>query len=183
MRYVPGSRAALASPASFPTLGNDGPGPSSSASAKPHSTPWSSGGAGPSSSKAPTALAGPQIRSINYAAPQGAASNRTKPPSQASFPSLPPASSKTTTTAAERRELFSKPNARQESIRRITGQSAAPPPAARGWGASAGGGANGTAEAVEGLTLDDPEAPQQNGGSKKKGKQKQILFSVSARPQ
>jgi hypothetical protein len=65
-------------------------------------------------------------------------------------------------SAQERKALFSKPAGREASD----------------WGGSGG---------MEGLSMNDNgngdgEGVQQNGG-KKKGKQKQILFSVSARPQ
>lgn len=63
-------------------------------------------------------------------------------------------------SAQERKALFSKPAGREASD----------------WTGSGG---------MEGLSMNDSgdaEGVQQNGG-KKKGKQKQILFSVSARPQ
>ncbi|WVR09437.1 hypothetical protein IAU60_006504 [Kwoniella sp. DSM 27419] len=165
-RFVPGS-GAMASSTAFPTLG----GPSGSSKPSTHSTPWAGGGAGSSSRSVP-ALAGPQIRSVNF---PSASSSKAKPLNNAAFPSLPTAS-KTGTTAAERKALFTKPTAREESIRRITGQAAAPPPT-NGWGLSA---------EVESLSLgeaDGAENPQPGvGGGKKKGKGKQLLFSVSARP-
>lgn len=184
-RFVPGSRIAPPSSAAFPTLGGPvaagpaGGGSGGSSSVRnvgaPHSTPWASGGAG-SSSKTPSALA-TQIRSVNYATPKPGASS--KPPSQAAFPSLP-ASAKPSMSAQERKALFSKPNAREETIRRITGSGSNTPATPQGWGST-----NGTSEAVEALSLGDgqSEQPPTTGGSKKKGKQKQILFSVSARPQ
>jgi hypothetical protein len=122
----------------------------------PHSTPWASGGAG-TSSKAPPVLAGPQIRSVNFPLPKA----QNKPPSQGAFPSLP-ASSKPSMSAQERKALFSKP----------TGRSA------NEWD-------GGASEGVEGMNINgngSGEGDTQQGG-KKKGKQKQILFSVSARPQ
>ena len=78
----------------------------------------------------------------------------------------------------ERAALFNKPNPRDESIRRITG--AAPPPARAEWGSSS---STSVTEGVEGLNLDGgAEAEPKPSGGKKKGKQKQLLFSVSARP-
>lgn len=156
---------------SFPTLGAPGPSKPST-----HSTPWASGGAG-SSSKAPSALA-PQIRSVNYST----GPSRPKQVNKDSFPSLP-TSQAARNTAAERAALFSKPTARQESIARIRGTQAKPPPTS-GWGGSAasstagsssGANANGAAQGIEDLALEDPQPK-----SKKKGKQKQLLFSVSA---
>lgn len=164
-RHVPGAGAAARlAPASFPALGAAS---GSSARSAAHSTPWASGGAG-SSSKAPSALV-PQIRSVNYAT----GPTKAKPVSSAAFPSLPKASS---SKAAERAALFSKPTPRQESIARIRGQSTAPSGSA--WSASEA--ANGVAN----MGIDDPtpaetQAPQTG---KKKGKQKQLLFSVSTRP-
>lgn len=184
-RYPPGSRAALASPASFPTLAQPSGGGGRSTASAAHSTPWASGGAG-STSKAPSALA-PQIRpsttisSTNFPQPK---SRNTKPPSQAAFPSLP-TSAKASMSAQERKALFSKPNARQETIRRITGTGPASGSSTptQNWG----NGTNGASEGVEALSLGSDEQQQQQqpqeGGSRKKGKQKQILFSVSARPQ
>lgn len=177
-RFVPGSRIAPPSSSAFPTLAGPPPAGSSQSSRSivtPHSTPWASGGAG-SSSKAPSALA-PQIRSVNYATPKPG--NSSRPPSKSAFPSLP-ASSKASMSAQDRKALFAKPNAREETIRRITGSGSNTPATPAGWGST-----NGTSEAVEALSLGEAvtEQPPQNGGGKKKGKQKQILFSVSARPQ
>lgn len=179
-RYVPGSSSAIAA-AAFPSLGA---GPSSSAASSGHSTPWASGGAG-SSSKAPSALV-PQVRSVNFPT---ASAGRSKPVklNQSAFPSLP-ASSKS--AADDRRALFNKPNQREETIRRITGQGPPPPVIANGWGGGAqnrnGGAAEGVTQALQDLALgsdDAASAAANSGGSKKKGKQKQLLFSVSARPQ
>ena len=91
-------------------------------------------------------------------------------------------------TKAEREALFSKPNPRDESIRRITGSGARPTPVTNGWGSSGSSG-NVTA-GVESLNLDSGNGAaaagaagvENGGGGKKKGKQKQLLFSVSARP-
>lgn len=159
----------------FPSLGAAGP-------SKPaaHSTPWASGGAG-SSSRAPPALV-PQIRSINYAT--GPAASRPKQINKDSFPSLP-SSQAAKNAAAERAALFSKPTARQESIARIRGTTAKPPPT-NSWGgsgnatptnagSSSSSAVNGATQALEELSIDEPQPK-----SKKKGKQKQLLFSVSA---
>ncbi|WRT68595.1 uncharacterized protein IL334_005573 [Kwoniella shivajii] len=179
-RYVPGSGSAPAS--AFPSL--SGPTPSSS---KVHSTPWAGGGSG-STSKSPSVLAGPQIRSINFPTPP---ISKSKPLNTSAFPSLPtPASGPgpRALSANEKKALFSKPTAREESIRRITGNGPPPPPN-NGWGSSVNGSEN--------LTLNEhsnvSEAPSSQptttttanpGGGKKKGKGKQqLLFSVSARPQ
>lgn len=159
----------------FPTLG--APGPSKPAA---HSTPWASGGAG-SSSRAPPALV-PQIRSINYAT--GPAASRPKQINKDSFPSLP-SSQSAKNAAAERAALFSKPTARQETIARIRGTTAKPPPT-NSWGgsgsatptnagSSSSSAVNGATEALGELSVDEPQPK-----SKKKGKQKQLLFSVSA---
>ncbi|WVQ95123.1 hypothetical protein IAU59_002217 [Kwoniella sp. CBS 9459] len=178
-RYVPGS-GAVASSSAFPTLGGPSAGPSKSGV---HSTPWSAGGAG-SSSKAPPALAGPQIRSVNF--PTAKAVSKPKPLNSAAFPSLPSSSGVKGTTAADRKALFSKPTARDESIRRITGAGPPPPPAANGWGFSS------ATSGVESLSVADDVGSSGNGasavagggggGGKKKGKGKQLLFTVSARP-
>ncbi|WVF67503.1 hypothetical protein IAT40_002259 [Kwoniella sp. CBS 6097] len=176
-RYVPGS-GSIATSSAFPTLGGPSAGPSKSAV---HSTPWSAGGAG-SSSKAPPALASPQIRSVNF--PTAKAINKPKPLNNAAFPSLPSSSGNKGTSAADRKALFSKPTARDESIRRITGAGPPPPPAANGWGVSS------ATSGVEALSVADEGGSNGNGtsagggagGGKKKGKGKQLLFTVSARP-
>lgn len=159
-RAVPGAAA----PTSFPALGAAGPSRSST-----HSTPWASGGAG-SSNKAPSALV-PQIRSVNYPT---ASTSKPKPVSQAAFPALPTSSS-ARDKAAERAALFTKPTARDESIARIRGL-APKPPANNTWSVS------GATNGVAGLSVDDENPTPQPGGGKKKGKQKQLLFTVSARP-
>lgn len=162
-RNVPGAVAPQRLAASnFPSLGEG-----SSSRPGTHSTPWAGGGAG-SSSKTPSALAGPQIRSVNMPSVGGS-----KKPTinKASFPSLP---SSNKSRAEERAALFSKPTARDESIARIRG-TAPTPPNATTWGASANESANGVAA----LSVED-DVPKSQG--KKKGKQKQLLFSVSARP-
>jgi hypothetical protein len=161
-RHVPGAGGAQRlAPSNFPSLGEG-----SSSRSSTHSTPWAGGGAG-SSSKTPSALAGPQIRSVNF--PVAA-----KKPTinKASFPSLPTSGK---SRAEERAALFSKPTARDESIARIRGTAATPPSGSR-WGSSP---ANEAANGVASLSVED-EAPKPQ--SKKKGKQKQLLFSVSARP-
>lgn len=168
-RYVPGAGGVAASTSSFPSLAT---GLTKNAST-PHSTPWAGGGAG-SSNKAPSALAGPQIRSVNFPT---ASASKSKPPSQAAFPSLPASNGKM--TAAERQSLFNKPNTREESIRRITGQGTAPPAPTNGWG---GGVTNGVQAMSLGETEVEEAPPTSGGGAKKKGKGKQLLFTVSARP-
>jgi len=178
-RYVPGATPVNAS-GGFPALG----GPSGGAArSSTHSTPWASGGAG-SSSKAPPALTGPIIRSVNYPV----APAKAKPLNNSAFPSLPPSAGKSM-SKEERQALFNKPNVREESIRRILG-AAPPPPPTNGWG-----GASGMVEDVQALSLADEQAAGASagggggagggaggGGGKKKGKGKQLLFSVSARP-
>jgi hypothetical protein len=76
-------------------------------------------------------------------------------------------------SAAERKALFSKPSPRDELF------TSPPPPS--GWGG------NGVSEGMEAMNINangnGNGSEGQQGGSKKKGKQKQILFSVSARPQ
>ncbi|OXG14726.1 cytoplasmic protein [Cryptococcus neoformans Tu401-1] len=191
-RWVPGaggSRAQLSSESAFPTLGavssSMGPsravGSSSSTSSGPYATPWAAGGAGPSS-RTPSALAGPQIRSVHN--PAAATAKKSKALSSASFPALPASSGSRSMTAEERKALFSKPTPREESIRRITGQANAPPPL-NSWAAGSSN-ERGEGDAMEGLSLEDQTGVrgqgQQQGAGKKKGKQKQLLFSVSARP-
>lgn len=120
------------------------------------STPHSTpwaSGGAGTSSKAPPVLAGPQIRSVNFPLPKSS----NKPPSQGAFPSLP-ASSKPSMSAQERKALFSKPSGRSASD----------------WDGGVG-------EGVESMNINGEGETQQ--ASKKKGKGKQILFSVSARPQ
>lgn len=197
-RYVPGSGAALASSSAFPSLGS-GSGASRS-SGGTHSTPWSTGGAG-SSSKSPSALTGPIVRSVNPPTKPSSSSRvgSQKAPSinKAAFPSLPTSSSgPARTTAEERRQLLNKPSAREESLQRLRG-SPAPPPAVNGWGTTnasgnAMGNGNGNSvgglvEGVQGLAVDATSganggAEGTGGGGKKKNKGKQLLFSVSARP-
>lgn len=167
-RPVPGAGGADA----FPSLGA-APGPSRPTT---HSTPWASGGAG-SSSRAPSALV-PQVRSVNYST--GPA--RPRQVNKESFPSLP-SSQAARNAAAERAALFSKPTATQESIARIRGTQAKPPPtnswggsnAASNAGSSSSSAVNGATQGMEDLSVDEPQPK-----SKKKGKQKQLLFSVSA---
>lgn len=166
-RIVPGANTA----SSFPTLGAAG----SSRSNAVHSTPWSTGGAG-STSRAPPALTGPIIRSVNYpTAPQPKKAQSLNP---TAFPSLAPSSSKGL-SSDERRALFSKPTPREESIKRIQGGEGSVP-AGSAWGAGAAG-TKSVEEGINGLTVDGPESGV-GGGGKKKGKGKQLLFAVSARP-
>lgn len=174
-RFVPGASGA-ASASSFPSLGSGSIAGPSAKSAQ-HSTPWASGGAG-SSSKAPSALAGPIIRSVNY--PSAPNASKPRPLNTSAFPSLP-TSSGNTVTAAERKALFNKPNPREESIRRITGMKSPPPTASTGgWGSSSSTPVN----ELQGLEINDDAAPVAGttSGGKKKGKGKQLLFAVSARP-
>lgn len=167
-RRVPGSGATSTS--AFPTLG--APPGGAARSAAPHSTPWASGGAG-FASRAPPVLTGPIIRSVNYPV---AVSAKAKPPSQTAFPSLPTNNGKM--TGAERQALFNKPNVREESIKRITGQAVVAPPRVTGWGSVADG--------VETMSVADGDAETEvvddRPTGKKKGKGKQLLFTVSARP-
>lgn len=83
-------------------------------------------------------------------------------------------------SAAERKALFNKPNARDESIRRMKGGNG-PPPAvgsSSAWGAAPGDAR--IEDGMDGLDLGPNEGG--GGGGKKKGKGKQLLFAVSARP-
>ncbi|KAK4689158.1 hypothetical protein P7C73_g938, partial [Tremellales sp. Uapishka_1] len=155
-RPVPGATSASA----FPSLGT----PSSSFAAAPT---WSTGSSGPS--RKPSVQTGPIIRSVNFPV----ATTKSKPLNTSAFPSLPPPSSSKNLTADQKKAMF-KPTPREESIRRITGQAAGPPTTGNMW---ASGGVN---EGVEGIKIDDEE--QVEGKKKGKGKQKQLLFSVSARP-
>lgn len=169
-RHVPGaSGPSRLAPSNFPSLNNAGPSRPST-----HSTPWAGGGAG-SSSKTPSALAGPQIRSVNF---PSVGSSKKSVVNKAAFPSLPTSNAKS--KAEERAALFSKPNARQESIARIRGTAPTPPPAAV-WGAGSSSSVNDAANGVAEMSVDEPEAEAPRQG-KKKGKGKQLLFSVSARP-
>lgn len=167
-RHVPG--AGGAQPTSFPALGANAAAGSSRGAV--HSTPWASGGGGGSSSKAPSALV-PQIRSVNFPT---VSSSKPTPVNKASFPSLP-SSSSAKSKAAERAALFSKPTPREESIARIRG-TAPPAPKTNNWGVASA--SNGMAS----MSVDDSDAPveEPKPASKKKGKQKQLLFTVSARP-
>ncbi len=85
-------------------------------------------------------------------------------------------------TKEERAALFSKPNPRDESIRRITGAGARPPPVTNGWGGSSS--SENVTAGVRDMSLGNEDASEtpSAGGGKKKGKQKQLLFTVSARP-
>ncbi|WVQ68449.1 uncharacterized protein L199_006657 [Kwoniella botswanensis] len=178
-RYVPGSgaRVPISSTSAFPSLS----GPSSGTAKPSHSTPWAGGGGGGSSSKTPSALAGPQIRSVNFPV-----ATKAKPLNNNAFPSLPSSSNKGL-SADEKKALFSKPNPRDESIRRIIGANPNPPPS-NGWGTSTN--TNTNTVNMENMSISESPADnstntqsQQGGGGKKKGKSKQLLFSVSARPQ
>ncbi|KAK1927275.1 putative cytoplasm protein [Papiliotrema laurentii] len=175
-RYVPGATGLTASSA-FPALGGPAPSAGPSNKSSTHSTPWASGGAG-SSNKAPPALTGPIIRSVNYPTPAAA---KPKPLNNAAFPSLPTSSGKGL-TKEERQALFNKPNPREESIRRITGAGPPPPPIANGWGG--GSSSSGSLEnSVQDLSVSGGAGGDSGStGGKKKGKQKQLLFTVSARP-
>jgi hypothetical protein len=91
----------------------------------------------------------------------------------------------------ERRALFSKPTPSQESVRRITGQAAAvPPPGGAGWGAksptsaTSPNGVGQMSDEMMALAIAQEEAQAAAGQDKKgkKGKGKQLLFQVSARP-
>ncbi|ORX38336.1 hypothetical protein BD324DRAFT_578052 [Kockovaella imperatae] len=162
-RYIPGSALPLASASAFPGLSSA---PSAVQARNPgsstYSTPWSSGGAG-SSSRAPTALAGPQITSVNYPVPSA---SKAKPPSQSAFPSLP--TSKPSMTKAEREALFKKPAAREVGAFDSSKQN---------WGP--GGSSLDVTEGVDAMQIEDGNSGG-SGGKKKKGKQ--LLFQVSARP-
>jgi hypothetical protein len=121
-------------------------------------TPWANSAASRGNNPDPV----PAVRSV-------------KPPSQAAFPSLPTASSSSRISAAERKALLSGPNVREETINRIRGT--ANPAPVNGWGKVAAG--------VGNLSVADAPAddqPQEQTSSKKKGKKKELLFSVSARP-
>jgi len=74
-------------------------------------------------------------------------------------------------SAQERKALFSKPSARERD------DTNPPAPNGNGWNGDS------AAEGVGAMTLNGAGDGQQQGGGKKKGKSKQILFSVSARPQ
>jgi hypothetical protein len=157
-RHVPGAGPAP-STSSFPTLGSSSTGPARNAA--PHSTPWASGGAG-STSRAPTALAGPVIRSVNYPV---ATLKKAKPLSNNAFPSLMP-SNPNRVTQEDKKGLFSKPVARDV---------AAGGPAGPEGGRESGGA---EVEGMEGMSLENGSGGQ---GAKKKGKGKQLLFTVGAR--
>ncbi|KAL1405818.1 hypothetical protein Q8F55_007496 [Vanrija albida] len=165
-RFVPGAGGRPQSPSAFPALGG-----AAGASRPVHSTPWASGGGGGSSSRQPTALV-PQVRSVNFPV---ATANKPKGLGKDSFPGLP-SSSAAKSKAEERAALFSKPTARDESIARIRGTPVARPTTPNSWG----GGASDAADGVAELSVSDE--PQTGGKKKGKGKQKQLLFSVSARP-
>lgn len=131
-------------------------------------TPWANSAASRGNNPAPV----PAIRSVNFPV---ASSSKVKPPSQAAFPSLPTASSSSRISAAERKALLSGPNVREETINRIRGTTNPAP--VNGWGKVAAG--------VGNLSVADAPAddqPQEQTSSKKKGKKKELLFSVSARP-
>ena len=164
-RIVPGSGAA-SNASAFPALGAQQKGPSSTATPQPAA--WSTGGTG-SALDPPPEPSGPTIRSVNYPLP---APSNAKAPSQTAFPSLP----STNGTTAKRQALFNKPNPRGESIRRIMGQAAAAPPPKSHWGS--------VANAVEAMQVADgiAEVAEDRPPGKKKGKGKQLLFTVSARP-
>lgn len=169
-RFVPGAGGRAQSPSSFPALGG-----AASSSRPVHSTPWASGGGGGSSSRKPTALV-PQVRSTNF--PTVTTANKPKGLGKDAFPGLP-SSSAAKSAAAERAALFNKPTPRDESIARIRGTPVARPTTPNSWG---GGSTSDVAEGVAELSVSD-EAQAQTGGKKKgKGKQKQLLFSVSTRP-
>jgi hypothetical protein len=174
-RHVPGAGGSLAT-TNFPALGAAGPSGSGSSRPSTHSTPWASGGSG-SSSKSPSALV-PQVRaSTSFVGTSTAPSKPAiqKVPNKGAFPSLPTLST-AKSKAAERAALFSKPTARDESIARIRG-TAVKPQATKGWGAGS------ASDGVAALDVNDVEAEAPAAtSSKKKGKQKQLLFSVSARP-
>ncbi|ORY35728.1 hypothetical protein BCR39DRAFT_511754 [Naematelia encephala] len=190
-RIVPGAGAPI--PSAFPSLGS-GVSSTSTSSSTTHSTPWASGGSG-SKSKSPTALTGPIIRSVNYpttatSSSSSSLSRSNKPLNNSAFPSLPGSSTKST-SAAERAALLNKPTPREESIKRITGQNAPPPPVNNGWGRVINGvgnlelGGDNVIDPVDGNAATSGgigAAGTGGGGGKKKGKGKQILFSVSARP-
>nr|ODN94469.1 cytoplasmic protein [Cryptococcus depauperatus CBS 7855] len=173
-RWVPGAGAnkpQISSSEAFPSLGFSSAGPSGTSgvsTSKGHSTPWAAGGAG-SSSRSPSVLTGPQIRSVHN--PLASSSKKAKPLSNTAFPALPSSGSKRI-TGEEKKALFSKPSTREIS---------APP----------------SVSPREMTNSDDPTVQMANlaveeqasgnvsshqGGGKKKGKQKQLLFSVSARP-
>lgn len=199
--FASGSRAGLNASA-FPSLGAGPAGlgkGKGSASGSGHSTPWAGGGAG-GSSKTPSALTGvirstptsgsafPSIGSSTSSAPKtsSAASSRpAKPPSAAAFPALPNMSA-AQQAREERRALFSKPTPSQESVRRITGQAAAaPPPTGSGWGAAvtSPNGVGSMSDEMMALQIAQEEARAAGQEKKgKKGKGKQLLFQVSARP-
>ncbi|WVQ72092.1 hypothetical protein IAR50_001637 [Cryptococcus sp. DSM 104548] len=155
-RWVPGATTSRAGPSAeaFPSLGSSSAGPSGSASRQT----WASGSAGPSTSRAPSALV-PQIRSVHN---PSASIGKPKAPNLSSFPSLPSSSSKAKkTTKEERLALIGKPQGRAAS----TEQPELP------------------REALEGLSIGERSDSQPGGGKKGKGKQKQTLFTISARPQ
>ncbi|KAK8854623.1 hypothetical protein IAR55_003362 [Kwoniella newhampshirensis] len=178
-RFVPGSGLPLRSNAAFPSLAA-GPSTSHGGSSRSthHSTPWVGGGAG-SSSKSPTALTGPIIRSVNYPV---AAPSKAKPLNNSAFPSLPSSATKPATTAAERKALFTKPTARDESIKRILSPGPSPAPVSNGWGEVTNGMEAMSLGGGQAHDCEGSAAPVKGGGGKKKGKGKQLLFSVSARP-
>nr|XP_019011646.1 uncharacterized protein I206_03749 [Kwoniella pini CBS 10737]OCF50427.1 hypothetical protein I206_03749 [Kwoniella pini CBS 10737] len=190
-RFVPGSsaRVPISSTSAFPSLSGPGPGSGSgtSSSSKANaSTPWAGGSGGGTGNKTPSALAGPQIRSVNF--PITSNSSKSKPLNNSAFPSLPTTSNKGL-SSIEKKALFSKPTNRDESLKRITGNITPP---TNGWG---GGNGNNTPINLDNLDINENQLStssitdgnssqngNQGGGGKKKGKSKQLLFSVSARP-
>ncbi|CED83156.1 Predicted E3 ubiquitin ligase [Phaffia rhodozyma] len=113
--------------------------------------------------------------SVNYASSTSGTGSRTpakapKPVSHAAFPSLQ-TNSAAAELAARKKALFSNPSARAETIKRITGEKSAP---VSSWGSSpTGSGSN---------TPDVSVTPPPMSGGKKKGKGKEVLFTISARP-
>ncbi|ODN83658.1 hypothetical protein L202_01755 [Cryptococcus amylolentus CBS 6039] len=157
-RWVPGATTSRASPGSeaFPSLGSSSAGPSASSSRQT----WASGSAGPSTSKAPSALV-PQIRSVNN--PSNPSTGRKpKAPNLSAFPSLPSSSKPKKTTKEERLALIGKPQGRAAATEQPE---------------------LGSREAMEGLSIGERSEAPQGGGKKGKGKGKQTLFTISARPQ
>jgi hypothetical protein len=126
--------------------------------------------------------------SVNYASTSTSSSSSKaggrapKPPSEAAFPSLAP-STKAQQEAAERRALFAKPSARQESIQRLNGGKPAPQSAVWGSGVYEGGSSGASSSAGGGGIGSDGQGGLGGGGKKKgKGKGKELLFQISARP-
>lgn len=150
-----GGRAVPGATSSFPALSA---GPSKEAPAPQPTKGWANRAG--TTVAMPLVTLPPQPRSVNYANGPNA---KIKPLSTSAFPGLPPTSGKGM-TSEERKALFGQ-SSRQDSIKRLTSDSTAPPPA--NWTAPSG--SSGTT----------PAADEGKGAGGKKKKQKEVLFSVN----